>query len=37
MILHAYDYIFAIGVIFAFFDAWNIGKRHSLSAAYPAF
>jgi hypothetical protein len=25
MILHVYDYIFAFGVIFAFFDAWNIG------------
>ncbi|KIW89893.1 uncharacterized protein Z519_09322 [Cladophialophora bantiana CBS 173.52] len=27
MILHAYDYIFALGVMFAFFDAWNIGAN----------
>ncbi|KAF2398541.1 phosphate-repressible phosphate permease [Trichodelitschia bisporula] len=27
MILHAYDYLFAIGVIFAFLDAWNIGAN----------
>ncbi|KAF1986501.1 putative phosphate-repressible Na+/phosphate cotransporter Pho89 [Aulographum hederae CBS 113979] len=25
--LHQYDYIFAIGVIFAFLDAWNIGAN----------
>jgi len=24
-IFHQYDYIFAIGTIFAFLDAWNIG------------
>lgn len=25
MVLHQYDYIFAIGTIFSFLDAWNIG------------
>jgi len=25
MVLHQFDYIFAIGTIFAFLDAWNIG------------
>lgn len=25
--LHQYDYIFAIGTIFAFLDAWNIGAN----------
>ena len=25
--LHQYDYIFAIGLIFAFLDAWNIGAN----------
>ena len=24
---HEFDYIFAFGVIFAFLDAWNIGKH----------
>ncbi|RPA84012.1 phosphate-repressible phosphate permease [Ascobolus immersus RN42] len=27
MPLHQYDYIFAIGMIFAFLDAWNIGAN----------
>ncbi|KAI0469743.1 phosphate transporter [Xylariaceae sp. FL0804] len=27
MVLHDYDYIFAIGIIFAFLDAWNIGAN----------
>ncbi|KAJ5551023.1 hypothetical protein N7461_005721 [Penicillium sp. DV-2018c] len=27
MVLHQYDYIFAIGTIFAFLDAWNIGAN----------
>lgn len=26
-VLHEYDYIFAITTIFAFLDAWNIGKH----------
>jgi hypothetical protein len=26
MVLHQYDYIFALGTIFSFLDAWNIGK-----------
>jgi solute carrier family 20 (sodium-dependent phosphate transporter) len=26
MVLHSYDYLFAIGTIFAFLDAWNIGR-----------
>jgi len=30
MYLHEYDYIFAFGIIFAFFDAWNIGTRASI-------
>lgn len=25
MVLHQYDYLFAIGTIFAFLDAFNIG------------
>lgn len=29
-VLHQFDYLFAIGTIFAFLDAWNIGK-------YPLF
>ncbi len=30
MTLHQYDYLFAIGIIFASLDAWNIGSslRH---------
>ncbi|KAH8684132.1 phosphate transporter [Ilyonectria robusta] len=27
VVLHQYDYIFAIGTIFAFLDAWNIGAN----------
>lgn len=27
MALHQYDYIFAIGTMFAFLDAWNIGAN----------
>lgn len=27
MVLHEFDYIFAIGMIFAFLDAWNIGAN----------
>lgn len=27
MTLHQYDYLFAIGTIFAFLDAWNIGAN----------
>lgn len=27
MPLHQYDYLFAIGTIFAFLDAWNIGAN----------
>jgi hypothetical protein len=30
MPVHQYDYIFAIGTIFAFLDAWNIGTSPSL-------
>lgn len=26
MPLHQFDYIFALGTIFAFLDAWNIGR-----------
>ncbi len=26
-ILHQFDYIFALGMIFAFLDAWNIGAN----------
>jgi hypothetical protein len=26
-VLHQYDYIFAIGMLFAFLDAWNIGAN----------
>lgn len=29
-VLHRYDYIFVITAIFAFLDAWNIGKQPSL-------
>lgn len=31
MVLHQYDYIFAIGTIFAFLDAYNIGAFPLLS------
>lgn len=27
MALHQFDYLFAIGMIFAFLDAWNIGAN----------
>ena len=27
MVLHQFDYIFALGTIFAFLDAWNIGAN----------
>ena len=27
MYLHQFDYIFAIAIIFAFLDAWNIGAN----------
>ncbi|KAJ4123086.1 Na+/Pi symporter [Fusarium equiseti] len=27
MVLHQYDYIFALGTIFSFLDAWNIGAN----------
>ena len=27
MALHQFDYLFAIGTIFAFLDAWNIGAN----------
>lgn len=27
MYLHQFDYLFAIGTIFAFLDAWNIGAN----------
>jgi len=27
MAIHQYDYLFAIGTIFAFLDAWNIGAN----------
>lgn len=26
-VLHQFDYIFALGLIFAFLDAWNIGAN----------
>jgi solute carrier family 20 (sodium-dependent phosphate transporter) len=26
-VLHQFDYIFALGMIFAFLDAWNIGAN----------
>lgn len=26
VVLHQYDYLLAFGTIFAFFDAWGIGK-----------
>jgi hypothetical protein len=29
--LHQFDYIFAVGMIFAFLDAWNIGMLSSSS------
>jgi solute carrier family 20 (sodium-dependent phosphate transporter) len=25
--LHQFDYVFALGMIFAFLDAWNIGAN----------
>ena len=25
--LHQYDYLFAVGTLFAFLDAWNIGAN----------
>jgi hypothetical protein len=31
MQLSHYDYLFAIGTIFAFLDAWNIGMFHTVS------
>jgi hypothetical protein len=30
MPLHQYDYLFALGTIFAFLDAWNIGMSSLL-------
>ncbi len=32
MPLHQYDYLFAIGVMFAFLDAYNIGTCYSYRA-----
>ncbi|GMG04960.1 unnamed protein product [Aspergillus oryzae] len=32
MPLHQYDYIFAIGTIFAFLDAWNIGANDAANS-----
>ncbi|KAE8405023.1 phosphate transporter [Aspergillus pseudonomiae] len=32
MTLHQYDYIFAIGTIFAFLDAWNIGANDAANS-----
>lgn len=32
MALHQYDYIFAIGTIFAFLDAWNIGANDAANS-----
>ncbi len=26
-VLHQFDYIFALGMLFAFLDAWNIGAN----------
>lgn len=26
-VLHQFDYLFALGMIFAFLDAWNIGAN----------
>jgi hypothetical protein len=26
-VLHQFDYVFALGIIFAFLDAWNIGAN----------
>jgi hypothetical protein len=26
-VLHQFDYVFALGMIFAFLDAWNIGAN----------
>jgi hypothetical protein len=31
MTLHQFDYLFVIGTIFAFLDAWNIGRFHHRS------
>lgn len=31
MVLHEYDYIFAIGTLFAMLDAYNNGASKSLS------
>lgn len=35
MALHQYDYIFALGTIFAFLDAWNIGTSNPDSLPRP--
>lgn len=32
MALHQFDYIFAIAMIFAFLDAWNIGANDVANA-----
>ncbi|KAL5363251.1 phosphate transporter [Aspergillus floccosus] len=32
MVLHQYDYIFAVGTIFAFLDAWNIGANDAANS-----
>lgn len=32
MTLHQYDYLFAIGTIFAFLDAWNIGANDAANS-----
>ncbi|KAL4892714.1 phosphate transporter [Aspergillus ambiguus] len=32
MALHQYDYIFAVGTIFAFLDAWNIGANDAANS-----
>lgn len=34
-VLHQLDYLFAIGTIFAFLDAWNIGMLSSLLSLFP--
>ena len=34
MQLSQYDYLFAIGTIFAFLDAWNIGALLARSSCY---
>jgi hypothetical protein len=31
MPLHQFDYLFVIGTLFAFLDAWNIGKKPATS------